>query len=125
MAAQPSQPVPPIETSTDSRPLVVGLTGAFGSGCTSAAWVMSNLDDPFEARTVSDELRKEWKARGNEEEPSRAELQTLGDELRESSGLHVLVERALTDARQTGAQRIVLDGIRNLGEVRWLRRRAG
>jgi deoxycytidylate deaminase len=125
VTTRPVEPIPPIDTTADPRPLVVGLTGAFGSGCTTAAWVMSNLSDPFEARTVSDELRKEWTARGHSGEPSRSELQVLGDELREASGLHVLVQRALEDALHAGARRIVLDGIRNLGEVRWLRRRLG
>lgn len=106
---------------------IVGLAGAFGSGCTTAA---KHLRDTrgFAMVRLSDSIRSEW-AKTKKEEPSRLELQRLGDELRRKNHPGVLVDLALQELAQKNAQKlpesIVIDGIRNVGEVDQLRDKYG
>ena len=101
---------------------VIGLTGPFGSGCTTAAHMLSTGNPPFTTLKLSDVLRG---LSGNVD-PSRDELQDLGNRLRKEEGNHALVVRGLGDLfSQAEPERIVIDGIRNLGEVRWLQRALG
>jgi deoxycytidylate deaminase len=103
------------------RTKVIGLTGGFGSGCTTAA---QHLRDSRGSKIVrlSDEIRAEWKARKGNQEPSRHDLQRLGDEIREQEGAGALVDRAISAGRlPTDSPLVVVDGIRNLGEVKRLR----
>ena len=106
---------------------MIGLTGAFGSGCSTAAKYLAEFDEPYEVVKISDLLRATWAARGTGREPSRKDLQLLGDELRAPDNYHVLVEEALLKAlrREPRPQRIAIDAIRNLGELRWLQRSLG
>jgi len=61
---------------------IIGLTGAFGSGCTTAAHCLRD-ERGFTPISLSDLLRQEW-SKTNSQTPSREQLQRLGDELRES-----------------------------------------
>jgi deoxycytidylate deaminase/dephospho-CoA kinase len=111
----------------DVRPYVIGLTGAFGSGCSSAAHYLSQQPEPYLAVRLSAYLRALW-----EEErgtfPTREDLQNLGDRLRHDGGPHAVVEQAI-EAKLADAKgpvtRIAIDAIRNVGEVRWLQERYG
>lgn len=111
--------------------IVVGLTGAFGRGSSTFS---ETLEDSLEfARLkISDLIREEWASRNEDAGGQRklntlprGALQDLGDELRHSEGLPYWVERAVD--RIAGStdvvMQLVLDGIRNPGEVEWLRRR--
>jgi deoxycytidylate deaminase len=116
--------------------LVIGLTGAFGSGSTTAARHLRD-ERGFEMITLSDCIRAEWKKRNSSKskssrkmsekkpakEPSRFDLQRLGDELRQKNKSGVLIERALETLKEKGVdpKYIVFDGIRNLGEIERLR----
>ena len=106
---------------------VIGLTGAIGSGCTNAAeWLVSNAG--FEHVILSEPIRRRWyKKHGRKREPSREELQKLGDSIRERTGTASLVNLTLRDFEKDGQwpARIVVDSIRNLGEIDELRRRFG
>ena len=97
---------------------VIGLTGAFGGGCSTAA---RHLRDQraFTVLRLSDEIKRRWKL-SNSGEPSRSELQRLGDSLREAEGLGVLVDASLNQLSGI-PERIVIDGIRNPGEIERLR----
>jgi deoxycytidylate deaminase len=102
---------------------IVGLTGAFGSGCTTAA---KHLRDSrgFTLIRLSDSLRTAW-AKTHQGDPSRVELQRLGDELRQTSHPGILVELALKELSDANDGKlppdIVIDGIRNEGEIGYLR----
>jgi deoxycytidylate deaminase/dephospho-CoA kinase len=101
-----------------SETIVVGFTGAFGSGCTEAS---KHLRDErgFKYLALSSALRSLW-AKEHGSEPQRFDLQKLGDQLRQEKGLAILVEMGLAECREQD-QRIVIDGIRNLGEIDRLR----
>jgi deoxycytidylate deaminase/dephospho-CoA kinase len=120
-------PAPPLtaeeveSTARRSGVFVIGLTGPFGSGCTTAAGMLATGELPFVSVKLSGLLRQ--LTRGDD----RDKLQDLGNRLRQEEGNAALAIRALGQALtdEPDAERIVLDGIRNLGEVRWLRRVLG
>lgn len=129
--AFPVQP-PPLSISVEeveqrarsAGTFVIGLTGPFGSGCTTAAHVLTRSATPYQAVKLSDVLRRLCKP----EDATRQTLQDLGNALRDQEGNHALVVRALADVFDSDDQlpaRIVLDAIRNIGEVRWLQRALG
>jgi deoxycytidylate deaminase/dephospho-CoA kinase len=105
---------------------VVGITGAFGSGCSTAVNCLRD-ERGFEVISLSKILRQEW-AKASKEDPSREQLQRLGDELRESHSSGFLAELAGTrieDAASKGGKLFAVDSIRSLGEVRRLRDQFG
>jgi deoxycytidylate deaminase/dephospho-CoA kinase len=106
---------------------VIGVTGAFGSGCTTAAKHLRD-DLGFEMVSLSERLRDEHgRQAGVDAAATRAELQRFGDALREESGRDVLVRSVLADLdqREQAPERVVVDSIRNTGEVEALRKAFG
>lgn len=101
--------------------LVLGLAGRFGSGKSLVAQYLEKKG--FFRITLSDLLREKAKARG--EEPTRVILQNLGDEMREKFGTGVLAQLAWDKAVQLKSERVVIDGLRNPGEVEFLRKQFG
>jgi len=106
-----------------SNRIIVGLTGAFGSGCTTAAKHLRDNRGFVELR-LSDAIRAEW-SKAHQGSPSRSELQRLGDDLREKNHPGILVEMALNQLEASNGGKlpdaVVLDGLRNEGEVSYLR----
>lgn len=102
---------------------IVGLTGAFGSGCTTAAKYLRD-NRRFVPVRLSDSIKAEW-SKDHREDPSRSDLQRLGDELRQKQHSGVLVELALSELEKRNSGKlpefVVIDGIRNLGEISYLR----
>lgn len=101
---------------------VVGLTGAFGSGCTTAAKYLRD-ERGFTVVRLSEPLRTEWK-KNHTTEPTRSDLQRLGDELRESKHGGILVDLALTALKAEKGkfpENIAIDGIRNVEEIHYLK----
>ena len=97
--------------------IVVGLTGAFGSGCTTAARFLRD-ELGFTAVKMSDMIRRHL---GNPD-ASRKELQRAGDELRDEHGPDYLIKLVMESVGDGDPVRfLAIDGIRNLGEVRALR----
>lgn len=90
----------------------IGLTGAFGAGCTTAALHLRDQRG-FKVIRLSDVLRKMWHEK-HSEAPPRLDLQRLGDELRQARGTGILVDLAV--ANET-AEKLVFDGIRNVAEI--------
>lgn len=103
--------------------IIIGLTGAFGSGCTTAA---KHLRDTrhFSILRLSDAIRTAW-GKDHKEPATRLQLQRLGDELRQKSHAGVLVELAFDGLALANKGKlptaIVIDGIRNVGEIEYLR----
>jgi dephospho-CoA kinase len=97
---------------------IIGITGAFGSGKTTAAEFFKSKG--YVIVTLSSSLEKEAIQRGLP--LTRQNLQDLGNEMRKLYGAGILMKKALY---QNNEQKIVVDGLRNLGEVEELRQHAG
>ncbi|MEQ1871872.1 MAG: AAA family ATPase [Vicinamibacterales bacterium] len=107
-------------------PLVIGFTGPFGSGCSTSARILSERLQ-FRVVKLSDVIRTDWK-REHHAEPTRKQMQEHGDSLRRPphSAAH-LAQQAIEDLESGGAvyKDIAIDGIRNVSEIDFLRRRFG
>lgn len=101
---------------------VIGLTGPFGSGATTCAAILAERMQ-FHSVKLSAVIRSVFGDENPGVQPTRAQLQELGDELRESGSAGVLAEKtvAALQGDGTGYKHIVLDGIRNSGEIKFLR----
>jgi dephospho-CoA kinase len=106
---------------------IIGFTGAVGSGCTTAATHLRDIRK-FHCVRLSDVLRAAWR-RDHKRQPSRSELQRLGDNLRQAKHSGILTQKAFDSLKKTNHGKlpdsIVVDGIRNVGEVEHLRSRYG
>lgn len=98
------------------QPQIIGITGAFGSGKSTASSFFSKKG--FSDITLSSFLEEEAHKRGASR-VTRKLLQDIGNEWRTTYGNGVLAEKAL-EAVKDGI--IVIDGIRNVGEVEVLRK---
>lgn len=96
---------------------VIGITGAFGSGKSTAAAFFEKKG--FKKVILSSFLEIEAKKRGLE--VTRKVLQDIGNQWREEDGISVLAERAIEEIRQVNLENVVIDGIRNVGEINRLR----
>ncbi|MFC1762367.1 hypothetical protein ACFL6U_09840 [Planctomycetota bacterium] len=116
--------------SFDAYSLIIGFSGSLGSGCTFLSeGIAQTLGTAAHYFKVSDYLRKEAKTRGLPDTVDA--LQTLGDELRSTTKqLSILVEKCLERVREEDEEKgfsqdddtvILIDGIKNEGEVKYLR----
>lgn len=119
----------PEKEKFDAYCLILGFTGALGSGCTFLAeGIGRKLESHGHYYRLSQFLEQEADKRNIPKTVQN--LQTLGDELRSKHGNSILVERCLEDIKQadhkgpfTGDDEtvILIDGIKNGGEVKYLR----
>jgi deoxycytidylate deaminase/dephospho-CoA kinase len=96
------------------RRMIVGITGPLGGGRTAAAEYLGEQD--FKVISLSGLLREEARRR-DMPNPSIQQLQDLGDELRKDGDLAVLCRMAMAAPATSD---VVIDGIKNAGEVRYL-----
>ncbi|NLV31188.1 MAG: AAA family ATPase [Acidobacteria bacterium] len=97
--------------------MIIGLTGTNGSGKTVVSDYLRSRG--FEFHSLSDAIRDELRARG--EEITRSRLIEVGNELREKHGAGVLAERILAVVESD--HNYVIDSIRSPHEVEVLRGR--
>jgi dephospho-CoA kinase len=100
-------------------PRLIGLTGTNGAGKGEAVAYFRTRG--YAAFSLSDVIRDELRERG--EPASRDNLIRTGNELRQRFGPDVLARRTID--KVGGAGRAVVDSIRNLREVEFLRRQDG
>jgi dephospho-CoA kinase len=100
-------------------PRLIGLTGTNGAGKGEAAAYFGTKG--YACFSLSDVIREELERRG--EPPSRDNLIRTGNELREKFGADVLARRTI--AKIGGGEKAVIDSVRNLSEVAYLRRQSG
>lgn len=113
--------------SIEADATVIGFTGPFGSGSSTCAKILADRQQ-FRTMKLSEAIRAEYKKRNPDSaEPTRRQLQELGDQLRETSGASILAERTVEAlaSEPVAHSKIALDGIRNVGEVQYLRQRFG
>lgn len=99
--------------------VVLGLVGLPGSGKSSIGDYLQKKG--FVRITLSDVLRAECKKRGIQN-ITREILQDLGNEFRRRFGPHVLAKRAIARIQKERLKKAVIDGIRNLEEIAYLRK---
>jgi len=97
-------------------PRLIGLTGTNGAGKGEAAAYFRGKGYAY--YSLSDVIRDELRERGEPE--SRDALIRTGNELRGRFGPDVLARRTM--AKVGGRERAVIDSIRNLREIAFLRR---
>ena len=95
--------------------MIVGLTGKMGSGKGEVAAYLEKKG--FKSYRFSDIIREECSKRGIE--PSRENLQIIGNKLREESGNAGILAKTL---REKAEGNTVVDGIRNRKEIEELRK---
>lgn len=93
---------------------IVGITGTFGSGKSTAAAFLESLG--YEKLTLSSFLELEAIKRGHKK-ITRKLLQDIGNEWREEFGCGVLAKIAIESVKDSGERKFVIDGIRNTGEI--------
>jgi deoxycytidylate deaminase len=96
----------------DHKSIIIGLTGSFGSGCTSLSAVLERKFN-FKRLSLSEAVKTEAKRRGLS--LTRENLQDVGDSLRQEHGLGHLAELARKKAGR--GLRFAFDGIRNPAEI--------
>ncbi len=103
--------------------LVVGLTGSFGSGCSTLTKSLVKLG--FKEFRLSEYVRNQYheKTGKPKEEATKKELQDIGDQMRQEHGIEYLAYLASLEADKTGEEPLVFDSIRNIGEVNFLRKK--
>lgn len=98
---------------------IIGITGPFGSGKSTAAQYLH--DQGYKTISLSSYLEELAKERGLP--LTRKTLQDLGNEVRKKNGSGFLMEKALEKCKSE--DKIVIDGIRNIGEIDELRKIEG
>jgi deoxycytidylate deaminase len=107
---------------------VIGLTGPLGGGCTTAAKLICTTDEDFISVKLSQPIHDRWKEFHGDEPAAPGALQELGNEIRQeaqSSGILARLGLARLDSDKIDHSKIVIDGIRNVGEIEYLRDRYG
>ncbi|MCP4162270.1 MAG: hypothetical protein GY760_19545 [Deltaproteobacteria bacterium] len=109
----------------DASTIILGFTGSIGSGCTYIAEsIPKNADIEYKYFKLSDTLRDILKSEGINS-PSVSELQDKGNALRAEHGkgflVKVLLEKIENEADIDINAGIIIDGIKNEGEIKTLR----
>lgn len=97
---------------------IIGIVGLPGAGKTTVATYI--VKRKFAHIILSDFIREEIIHRGMNDF-SRSVYQRVGNDMREKSGGDVLAARALEKIRKEHVKLAVIDGIRNVQEITYLR----
>jgi len=123
------------QTYDEKEKFIIGLTGSVGSGCTTLSNVLAECK--FQRISISDLIKNKFREL-HEKEPNkdsygpnwRYELQTIGNRGRrgefagsssEEDVKAYWVKQAIDQINKKVNNDIVIDGIRNMGEVEYLR----
>ena len=107
-----------MDLKVQDKNLIIGITGAFGSGKSTAASFFETKG--FNKIVLSEFLEEEALRRGAE--PTRKVLQDIGNEWREKFGSFVLSQKALEKVKEDNLENVVIDGIRNVLEIEFLKK---
>jgi dCTP deaminase len=101
--------------------MIIGLTGSLGAGKGVVSDYLKGKG--FERYVFSDILRDYANQNGIPQ--TREKLQDIGDKLRGQRGLNFLAELLYEKIKISGKKKIVVDGIRNPGEIEFFRKIEG
>jgi dephospho-CoA kinase len=96
------------------KPLIVGITGAFGSGKSTAAEILKSFG--FSRISLAQFLEEELKNRGIKT-VTRKLLQDLGNEWRGKYGAEILAKKALALMDEMAIRKVAVEGFRNSTEI--------
>ncbi len=96
------------------KPLIIGITGTFGSGKSTAASHLTTLG--YQKLALSSFLEEEAKKR-KAKRITRKLLQDIGNEWREKYGRGILAKKAMEYIVSFNNSKFVIDGVRNIGEI--------
>jgi dephospho-CoA kinase len=99
------------------KTLIIGLVGLPGSGKTSTAKILK--DKGFKNVVLSSFIKKVLQKKGLK--INRKNLQDMGDQLRKKKGADILARLALKKIKKERLKKSVIDGIRNLKEIKRLK----
>src|SRR3989338_7638046 len=98
----------------------IGLTGTISSGKTTIRDCFSTEKIKHEYTSLSDIVREEATKRNTEH--TRENLQNVGDDLRKNNGAGVLAIKTLEKIKNYNSKVVLIDGIRNPGEIEVLKK---
>lgn len=103
-----------------SKRLLIGIVGPLASGKGAVSEFLRGQYG-FVSFTLSHLVHEELEKRGVKSF-TRKDLQDVGNELRFNFGDQVLAERAINKLKKNGVPLIIIEGIRNPGEVKFLQK---
>jgi len=108
-----------LRKSMETNSLFIGITGGFGSGKSTAASFFESKG--FKKIILSLFLEEEVKKRGSKR-ITRKILQDIGNEWRKNFEHGILAEKAVDYIKKERIRKAVIDGIRNIGEIKELKK---
>src|SRR3990167_1735093 len=100
--------------------LTIGLVGPFGSGKSTLTKIIE--EQGFSSVRLSQFIEEEIKKKNIQGDNKRKILQDVGNSLRKQYGADILTKKALELAVRNHASLLVIDGIRNVGEIEYLKK---
>ncbi len=101
------------------QPTIIGITGTFGSGKSTAA---DYLETKGFTKIVLSKFLEDALVYSGDSKVTRKKLQDLGNSWRELHGTGVLALKAEEAIKDKKLEKIVIEGIRNLGEIEELKK---
>lgn len=104
-----------------NKPLIIGITGPFGSGKSTAAqfFVSQGFVPIVLSSFLEEEVKKKYMGT-----ITRKLLQDKGNELRKKYGKEILAKKALEVIKRDNIIKATVDGIRNMGEIQELQKKS-
>ena len=101
---------------------IIGITGPLGSGKTTASELLRKKG--FKSHSFSGYIKKVAQDQGLPTD-NREILQNLGDELRKKNGTSFLAKKLFAEIKKSHDKLVIVDGIRNIGELVYIRKYGG
>lgn len=100
--------------------MIIGITGAFGSGKSTAAKLFENKG--YRKISLAEKFLEPEARRQGAKKITRKMLQDIGNQWRKIYGSAILAKKAVSLFKKDKSQNVVVDGIRNIGEIDELRK---